>query len=52
VWENGDDRVVNPFAFLLICIAGWMNRNQQDVIEYLQEEIGVLKELLGQHKRG
>jgi putative transposase len=28
-----------------------MNRNQQDVIEYLQEEIRVLKELLGQKPR-
>ena len=28
-----------------------MNRNQQDVIEYLQEEIRVLKEQLGQKPR-
>lgn len=28
-----------------------MNRNQQDVIEYLQEEIRVLKELLGKKSR-
>ena len=28
-----------------------MNHNQQDVIEYLQEEIRVLKELLGQKPR-
>jgi putative transposase len=28
-----------------------MNRNQQDVIEYLQEEIRVLKELLGKKPR-
>lgn len=33
---------MNPFAFLVICVAGWMNRNQQDVIEYLQEEIRFL----------
>ena len=32
---------------LLICLAGWMNRNQQDVIEYLREEVRVLKEHLG-----
>jgi hypothetical protein len=49
--ENGDDRPVNPFAFLVICVAGWMNRNQQDVIEYLQEEIRVLKELLDKKPR-
>jgi hypothetical protein len=28
-----------------------MNRNQQDVIEYLQEEIRVLKELMAQKPR-
>ena len=33
--------------FILICLAGWMNRNQQDVIEYLKEEVRVLKEHLG-----
>ena len=44
--ENWDTPAVNPFVILLICIAGWMSRNQQDVIEYLQEEVRVLKELL------
>ena len=33
--------------FLLICLAGWMNRNQQQVIEYLREEVRVLREHLG-----
>src|ERR1017187_4592748 len=42
---------MNPVAFLLLCASGWMNRNQQDVIEYLQEEIRVLKELLGKKPR-
>jgi len=28
---------MNPFAFLVIGLAGWMNRNQQAVIEYSQE---------------
>ena len=32
--------------FILICLAGWMNRNQQHVIEYLVEEVRVLKEHL------
>jgi hypothetical protein len=48
---NCHDPAVNPYAFLLICLAGWMNRSQQDVIEYLQEEIRVLKELLGKKPR-
>ena len=33
--------------FLLICLAGWMNWNQQHVIEYLRGEVRVLKEQLG-----
>ena len=37
---------MNPFAFPVICLAGWMNRNQQEVIEYLQKEVRVFKELL------
>lgn len=41
----------DPLAFLVICVAGWMNRNQQDVIDYLQEEIRVLKELVGPKPR-
>jgi hypothetical protein len=43
---------MNPLAFLLLCLAGWMNRNQQDAIEYLPEEISVLKELLGKAIKG
>jgi len=42
---------MNPLVFLLLCLAGWMNRNQQDAIEDLQEEIRVLKELLGKKPR-
>jgi len=37
---------VNPLNFLLMCLAGMMNREQQLVIEYLQEEVAALKELL------
>ncbi|HWH70162.1 MAG TPA: hypothetical protein VNT26_12310, partial [Candidatus Sulfotelmatobacter sp.] len=38
---------MNPLQLLLFCLAGWVNRNQQHVIEYLQEEVLVLKEQLG-----
>jgi len=38
---------VNALQLLLICFAGWINRNQQNVIEYLQEEVRVLREQLG-----
>ena len=38
---------MKPLHFLLICLAGWLNRQQQAVIEYLEAEICVLKEQLG-----
>ena len=41
---------MDPMRFVLICIAGWMNRNQQDVIEYLQEEVRVLRDQLGPNR--
>jgi putative transposase len=34
-------------AFLMLIFAGWVNRSQQDVIDYLQEENRVLREQLG-----
>ena len=36
-----------PLQFLLILLAGWLRRHQQEVIEYLQEENRVLREQLG-----
>ncbi len=35
-----------PLRVLLTTLAGWMNRQQQDVIAYLVEENRVLKEQL------
>ena len=34
---------LHPWQFLLITVAGWINRHQQDVIDYLVEENRVLK---------
>jgi len=31
--------------FILLCLAGWINREQQAVIEYLQEEVRLLKQI-------
>ena len=42
---------MNPATFLVVCIAGWMNRQQQLVIEYLKEEVRVLQEQLGKRPR-
>ena len=41
---------LNPFSFLVISVAGWMNQRQQYVIEYLVEENRVLREQLGDRR--
>ena len=41
---------LHPWHILLVSIAGWMNREQNAVIEYLQEENRVLRELLGKKR--
>jgi putative transposase len=40
-------QVLDPFRFVLIALAGWMNRRQYQVIDYLREENQVLREQLG-----
>jgi len=42
---------MNPLSLVVTCVAGWMNRHQQEVIEYLQEEVRVLQEQLGRRPR-
>jgi hypothetical protein len=39
--------VTTQLQFFLIAVAGWMNRHQQAVIEYLQEENRILLEQVG-----
>src|SRR4051794_20189262 len=36
-----------PLQFLLLVFAGWVNRKQVEVVEYLKEENRVLREQLG-----
>jgi hypothetical protein len=38
---------ISTSSALLVIFAGWVNRRQMDVIEYLQKENRVLKERLG-----
>ena len=40
-------RSIHPLHFLLTLLAGWINRRQLEVIEYLKEENRLLKERLG-----
>jgi hypothetical protein len=37
-------KTLDPFRFLLIVVAGWMNQRQQHAIEYLREENRVFRE--------
>ena len=38
---------LDPFSFLVVSIAGWINQRQQQLIEYLVEENRVLREQIG-----
>ena len=38
---------MDSVRFILLCLADWINRQQQDAIAYLQEEVSVLREQLG-----
>ena len=43
------DPLPPPLAFLLLLFSGWINRQQQDVIDYLLEENRVLRAAHGHH---
>ena len=36
-------RVLDPFRFVLIAVAGWMNQREYQMIDYLREENRVLR---------
>ena len=42
--------VLQPWHLLLLALAGWVNREQQRIIEYLITENQVLKEKLGKKR--
>src|SRR5437870_11568968 len=41
---------MDPFSFVVVTVAGWMSRHQQEVISYLIEENRVLREQLGNRR--
>ena len=41
---------MRPWTFFLTAIAGWMNRRQQEVIEFLKEENRILREYVGRKR--
>ena len=46
-WIAKVSHMLDPFRFLLVAVAGWMNQRQLQVIDYLREENRVLREQLG-----
>ena len=42
--------ILHPWQLLLIILAGWINQQQQEVIEYLRTENQVLTEKLGKKR--
>ncbi len=44
------ESVLHPWQFLLIGLAGWINRSQQAAIEYLRTENQILRPVVGQKR--
>src|SRR6185295_18152688 len=42
--------LLDPFSFVVVSVAGWMNEHQQHVIHYLIEENRVLREQIGNRR--
>src|SRR2546425_12852849 len=41
---------LDPFSFLVVSFAGWINQRQQQLIEYVVEENRVLREQIGDRR--
>jgi hypothetical protein len=48
--DNDQMPSFDPFRFVLISVAGWMNQRQRQMIGYLREENRVLREQLGSRR--
>ena len=42
--------LLQPWQILLLILASWINRQQQQRIQYLQTEVAVLKEHIGKNR--
>ena len=42
--------VLHPWQLLLVILAGWLNREQQAVVEYLRTDNQILKEIHGKKR--
>src|SRR5215472_12588211 len=43
-------RALDPFRFVLVAVAGWMNQRHLQAIDYLREENRVLREQIGEKR--
>ena len=43
-------KALDPFRFVLIAVAGWMNQRRLQMIDYLREENRVFREQLGERR--
>ena len=41
---------MNVVKLMAVALAGWINQQQDDVIDYLREEVRILKELHGKKR--
>src|SRR5467141_1212739 len=41
---------LNPFSFLVVSLAGWLNHRQHQIIDYLVEENCVMREQIGRRR--
>ena len=42
--------ILHPWQLLLVILAGWVNQQQQQIIDFQRTEIDVLKEKLGKKR--
>jgi hypothetical protein len=42
--------LLHPWQLLLVILAGWVNQQQQQIIDFQRTEIDVLKEKLGKKR--
>ena len=42
--------ILQPWQLLVVCLAGWVNQQQQQIIDFQRTEIDVLKEKLGKKR--
>ena len=47
---TGHGESLDPLRFLLVCLGGWMNQSQLQIIDYLREENRVLPRAVAQKR--